>query len=720
MKRYCSFLCLLVCAALILTSCKKAEEPQSEPGDAITTELAYAGQDVPEAETVTVADPAVQAETTSGSFTLKDPAGKKLSPEGNVYTIKTAGEYTASGLLDNGQIIVDAGAEDEVTLILKGASVTCAQGAPILFLNADEGHVNAAEGSFNTVIDARTAAAAEDENNYDAAIYAKCDLKLTGHGTLIVTGASANGVKSKHDLEVRNQTLKVSAAENALKGNDSVEILSGNLLLISSGADGIKTSDSDVSSKGKQRGTVSISGGSVDIYAAADGIDAAYNVEISDAETCNVNIFTASYSEYAAASVAGPDLYLVVSTAMYDEDADYYAYFYNDEGGEWREFTYETMVYNGYSEAYYGLVTKALTGYGNIAFYIMDAGVTPDGTNYTACTDGQTANPDMNAFFLTSAAGNALSGDWVQLSAESGGNGEKTAYSSKGIKAANEILLRGGTVNIKCMDDGLHANMSDALENGAYGLGNITVSGGSLTVTAADDGIHADHALTISGGEVNIKKAHEGLEANVVNISGGRTFISGEDDGVNATRGSETPLINVTGGYLDITTPAGDTDGIDSNGNITMSGGFVLVKGGANMGGMAGSVDADGEITVTGGAIVALGGICETPAEGSVCTFASADTSFSAGDYQIADGNGNEIITFSLPKAYTSIWVSADALRTGQSYRILQNGESVLSWEQSSSSVGDTNGFGFRGGPGGMGGPGSPGGPGGPGGMGHG
>lgn len=47
----------------------------------------------------------------------------------------------------------------------------------------------------------------------------------------------------------------------------------------------MKTKNSDISSKGNQKGTISILGGKHNIYAACDGIDAAYNVVIDSENT---------------------------------------------------------------------------------------------------------------------------------------------------------------------------------------------------------------------------------------------------------------------------------------------------------------------------------------------------------------------------------------------------------------------------------------------------
>ena len=266
-----------------------------------------------------------------------------------------------------------------------------------------------------------------------------------------------------------------------------------------------------------------------------------------------------------------------------------------------------------------------------------------------------------------------------------------------GVKAENAVTISGGGIAICAGDDGIHANGGVTLENGETSLGSITVNGGSVTITAADDGMHADSTLTVNGGTVSIIESHEGLEANVITLNGGTVTACADDDGINACKGSETPLVRINGGRVEIMTPSGDTDGIDSNGNIEMTGGEVIVMSGAQMGGMAGSVDADGTITVTGGAIVALGGICQIPQTGSVNTYVSSGTSFSAGEYRVTDASGSTIISFTLSAAYSSCWIASDAFALNGSYAVEKDGSTVLSWTQSSETEGAAGGYGFGG-----------------------
>lgn len=697
MKKLSLIFIILLTAALIFASC-------SLGGNASVEEPDLMAETASDNEATLNEDNFSSSYEATGDFTITPGKGAgEVTVSGSTYTITSAGEYTLSGKLE-GNIVVDAGEEDEVVLILSNATIISSESAPIAFLSADSGTVKSDKDTYNAVYDEREGdpeTTAEDDDDYDGAIYAECDLKLSGHGSLIVESSYDNGVKTKDDLKVKNVTLKVTAPGNALKGNDTVTISSGSLILTSTASDGIKTKNSDVSAKGNQRGTVTIEGGTVDIYAACDGISAAYDAVIFEGdENCVVNIYTASYSEGAEAS---SELYIIVGEDIYDEASDYYAYFYNDDdtGGKWVKAEYETMVYNGMYAAYYGLLVRAPSGYENFLVNTVPSGTSPDGENYTSSSGGETLNASMNGYLIESVSGGAISGDWVTLSSGDGSS-NKTTFSSKGIKAANAISIKGGTVTINSMDDGVHANGGDELENGSTGAGNITVSGGSVTIRSADDGFHADGELTISNGYVNVAESHEGLEANVVTIAGGEVFVCGDDDGINACRGASAPLVNITGGYLDVTTPSGDTDAVDSNGNFTMSGGFALIKGGASSGGMAGSVDVDGTVSVTGGTIIALGGICEVPESGSVNYYTSNGTNFSAGEYVLKSSDGARIATFSLSSDYSSCWIASDALALDGTYVLTKDGSTLFEWAQSSSAAGDSVMGGFGGmGPGG-------------------
>ena len=177
----------------------------------------------------------------------------------------------------------------------------------------------------------------------------------------------------------------------------------------------------------------------------------------------------------------------------------------------------------------------------------------------------------------------------VTAGGESSAGSSDASESYKGIKAGVSVTIHGGTCRIDSLDDAIHTN------------GSILISGGEFTIRSGDDGIHANEKTEISGGTLNIT-AYEGIEATYILIGGGDITVRASDDGLNAARKSSAyaPTVEITGGSVSITMGAGDTDGIDSNGNILISGGTVSVNGNS-------SFDYDGSGTITGGTVYVNG-----------------------------------------------------------------------------------------------------------------
>ena len=647
----------------------------------------------------------------TGAFTITSGDGTSVTQNGSVYTITQAGEYTVSGLLSEGQIVVDAADDAEVTITLNGTSITCSTGSPIYIKNADNVKIKSEENTYNCVVDAREEAsddASDDAGN--AAIYATCDLKFVGKGALSVTGKYNNGIQSKDDLSIKNVTIKVTAVNNAIKGNDAVDIESGEIIAISKKGDGIKTSNSSLSSKGKQKGIVTISGGNIDVYAACDGIDAAYGVDVSG--DGNLNIYTDTYSEYSE-EVTDSSTTNTSSSNSGNSSSNSSGSSKSSASASMMSYTTDGTSTSDVSAAYTintssdnssGITLTADTNNQNNG----NMGTPPDMNNNQ--NDGSMGTPpDMNNSQNSSDSNNnsgfgggfggGNNGNKPGDMNNSSDNSTKKSYSTKGIKADSEITISGATINISSTDDGIHANSdSGVLETGEDGKGVITVSGGSITISTGDDGIHADKELDVTDGYINVVTSYEGLEAMTLNISGGKVYVYATDDGLNACTGdgSTTPLINITGGYVDVTTASGDTDGIDSNGNYTQSDGMVLVKGGSSSGQVSGSIDVDGTVTVTGGICVALGGVCETP-ENSANAYVFSSLSFNAGSYSLKDASGNEVLSFTLTESYSNGWICASALTTGTEYTLYCDGNSVANWTQTSGTMGATNTGGFGG-----------------------
>jgi len=165
-----------------------------------------------------------------------------------------------------------------------------------------------------------------------------------------------------------------------------------------------------------------------------------------------------------------------------------------------------------------------------------------------------------------------------------------------GIEANDSISVCGGEFNIKSNKDAVHCENSDDDT-----LGSVYIEDGTFNLAAVSDGIQAVSSMIIDGGSFNIKSA-EGLESTYIRINGGDIYIEASDDGINAARKSSaySVLIEFNGGNTAVIMGAGDTDGIDANGNITVNGGTINVTGNS-------AFDYDGSAQYNGGTVIVNG-----------------------------------------------------------------------------------------------------------------
>lgn len=250
----------------------------------------------------------------------------------------------------------------------------------------------------------------------------------------------------------------------------------------------------------------------------------------------------------------------------------------------------------------------------------------------------------------------------------------------KGFVSSGMCELDNGTVSVDAQDDAVHSNDSIQINDGVY------------TLSSGDDGIHADNSLTIAGGTITVTESEEGLEAAQITITDGEISLVSNDDGINASNGSsdkaqagdmfavdEKCAININGGNLHVN--AGG-DGIDSNGNLYMTGGNVTVSGSASGG--DGALDYNGEFIISGGMLAAAGKsdmAQSISGESAQCGMAMAFTEIQKEGAAISlqDDKGNEIISFITEKEMNHIVFSSPDLQENETYVICVDGEEIVS-----------------------------------------
>ena len=280
-----------------------------------------------------------------------------------------------------------------------------------------------------------------------------------------------------------------------------------------------------------------------------------------------------------------------------------------------------------------------------------------------------------------------------------------------GIKSSDDLKMLGGSFVITAANDGLNAN--DAL--------NIKDS--VIEISAKGDGIHSDKNVYIDGKSLNIKESEEGIEGKVVDIVSGDIDIKSSDDGINATDSSlktdnlpadvqekiknrperpegeavpegemqrpegmprgggfenqEGTEIIIRGGDLYIDASG---DGIDSNGNLTVSGGKVVIEGSGSRG--DGAIDYNGTGLVTGGEVLALGGndmiqsFSSESAQSHIVVTAKESIAVGA-KITIKDEAGKVLYEHINKKAFSALVYSSKDLVKSKNYTV-QIGDTIL------------------------------------------
>lgn len=203
--------------------------------------------------------------------------GNGATASGSTVTINSAGTYSLSGKLTNGQVLVNTKDKATVRLIFNGVDITNLTNSPIYVKDAGKVVIALADNTTNKLTDALNYTydvPAEEEPN--AAVFSKSDLTIFGNGALTVNGQFGDGIVSKDGLIVKSGTINVTAADDGIRGKDYL-IVKGGTITVNAKADGLKSSnDSDAA-----LGYVLIEDGVMNITAGDDGVHAESKLDIN-------------------------------------------------------------------------------------------------------------------------------------------------------------------------------------------------------------------------------------------------------------------------------------------------------------------------------------------------------------------------------------------------------------------------------------------------------
>ncbi len=342
-----------------------------------------------------------------------------------------------------------------------------------------------------------------------------------------------------------------------------------------------------------------------------------------------------------------------------------------------------------------------------------------------------------------------------------------------GIDANDDLVITGGKIAIQAVNDGIHANDSvrvreaelqiDVNDDGICASkdanGYIYIESGTVNMNECYEGIEAP-VIKIAGGDTTINPSDDALNANggssEMGMGGGMnggpggqqdrgnrsmsgSAVDGEHQGgpgggfgmasggavmpenmsgdspdsstgsADSSEETET-YIEISGGTLTIVNESGrDADGLDSNGDIRISGGTIRISM-TNDGGNSAidyASENNGVCEISGGTVVACGSSGMAEAFSSSSTQCALLYNFSDGaeagtNVTLSDSAGNTILSYDAPCSFNSVNLSAPEMKQGETYQLtIGNEKTEVTLDEVSTSLGtseNTMGGGQRGG----------------------
>lgn len=483
-----AMLCAALCGTAFLAGCT------AESGESSQNSTQASGSSAAESSVQSTAE--LKSEDTDASFdeagsvkielgTSPSITGSGARADGSTVTIFSAGTYLLSGSL-SGNVVVDAGEEDVVRLVMNNAEITSSAPGAISENKCKKLIIVLPEGTSSSVSDGGSYSSDEDSDSANSAIYAEDDLTILGSGSLTVNGNAHNGITSKDDLLITGGKINLTSANHGFTGKENLTV-SGGEISVTSGGDGMRSTFSDEAETDK--GHILIAEGSITIKSEKDGIQSEKDLVVTGGKV----------SITAGAS-----------------------------GGESEDS--RKGLKSGYSLSISG---------GEINIETPDDGlhsndqVTISGgsVNISSGDDGVHADSSLTVKDGTVTVSKSYEGFEAETVSISGGTVDITS-SDDGINCAggDDSSGFGG------MDDG---GMQFGGRGGApvdvSATAALTISGGNVYVNAQGDGLDSNGSLDISGGLVVVNGTTQGGNGVIdrggtMTVTGGMLVAAGTSD----------------------------------------------------------------------------------------------------------------------------------------------------------------------------------------------
>ena len=592
--------------------------------------------------------------------------------DGNVM-ITGKGKYVISGTLADGSVIVDADSSAKIWIMLDGVEITCSTGACFDVEQADKVFLSLAEGSENRL----TTLGFSAENltaGMDGAVFSRDDLTINGTGSLTVTAGEESGIVCNDELIFTGGTVTVDAAADALHVNDNLRIMEAKLNL--------KAGDDGVSLTGLESELYWASG-TLTATASGDGINAENNIRILDGsltlEAGDDGISAGGIT--GTLEIAGGNLQITAADKGISAE--------------------NTVTMTGGTVE----IDAEDDGVSAVGLFRMEDGV----LTITARDDG-----------IHSDAAVEIAGGTIRI---------PSCY--EGIEAVT-IDVSGGEITIEPEDDGLNANggMNSFGGRGGFGGRAGGMQGGPGMGMPGQNGENENGGFEppmMPGGNENERpeqptmpdedgnagsetpvmgSAEEQREPGADAAAGEPPAMPMQETASTETTDSTETWIHVSGGSITVVNSvARDADGLDSNGDIIISGGVVrvsLTNSGSNSA-LDYASESGGKMEISGGEVIACGSYAMAEGFDSSSSQCSILYNIKRGapagtTVALEDSEGNIILSYEVPCSFSSVAISCPEMQIGETY-LVAIGDSVeeITLDSVSASFGDAQSEGFGG-----------------------
>lgn len=399
-------------------------------------------------------------------------------------------------------MVVNAGKEDDVRIVLNGVDITYSNSAPIYSMSSKNTYLVLQEGSENIVTDGASYLY-EDETTDEpnATIFSKDDLFISGTGKLTVNSNFNNVITSKDDLKISEADINITSIADGLRGKDSVTISSGNMNIninihINASGDGIKSNNA----KDTEKGYVLIEGGTINITSLEDGIQAESNATVTGG---NITINSGGGSE---------------NSSKESESLGYFEKVMDNKNNFITTTKEDTQSAKGIK----GSNLVKIDG-GNINIDSADDSIHSN------------SNVEINGGVINISSGDdGVHGDaTVDIN-----SGEINIARSYEEIEAEIININDGKIRVVASDDGINAagGNDGSLVDGRPGQNNFTSS--------------RNVSININGGRIIVDASGDGLDSNgSIYMKDGVVIVNGPENSGNGALDYDGKL-DVTGGLL--------------------------------------------------------------------------------------------------------------------------------------------------------------------------